>query len=383
MECGRGCAVGLRRLMGDDVQIESGKLQGNLRASQGNFCTGVTPVFRKWFRRAVVLAWLVTSAAAVSALGGESSESQERKPATARPLMNREPIRPIPQSVALDARKVALGKKLFHEPLLSRDNTLSCASCHDLKKGGADHRARSLGVKSVEGVINAPTVFNSATHIKQFWDGRAENLEQQMDGPVQGEQEMATSWDDILKKLRRAPDYAQTFQAIYSDGLQQANVKNAIAEFERSLITPNSRFDRYLRGDSAAISESAKEGYRKFKSYGCVTCHQGVNVGGNLFQPLGVMGDYFADRGNITKADLGRFNVTGNDEDKFVFKVPGLRNVALTAPYFHDGSAKTLEAAVNTMAKYQLGRELPTNDVAEIVLFLQSLTGEYEGKSLE
>jgi cytochrome c peroxidase len=382
MECGRRCAVGLRRLMGGDLQIESGKLQGNLRASQENFCAGVVPVSRRWFRRAVVLAWLAASAGLVPALRGEGSELPEQKPA-ARPLMNREPIRPIPQSVALDARKVALGKKLFHEPLLSRDNTLSCASCHDLKKGGTDHRARSLGVKSVEGVINAPTVFNSATHIKQFWDGRADNLEQQMDGPVQGEQEMATSWEDILKKLRRVPDYAQTFQAIYRDGLQEANVKNAIAEFERSLITPNSRFDRYLRGDSAAISESEKEGYRKFKSYGCVTCHQGVNVGGNLFQPLGVMGDYFADRGNLTKADFGRFNVTGHDEDKFVFKVPGLRNVALTAPYFHDGSAKTLEAAVNTMAKYQLGRELSTKDVEQIVLFLQSLTGEYEGKSLE
>jgi cytochrome c peroxidase len=340
------------------------------------------PVFQKWFRRTAALAWLSVMAGLVPTLHGGETALPERKP-EARPLMSREPIRPVPQTVAVDPRKVALGKKLFHEPLLSRDNSVSCATCHDLKRGGTDQRVRSLGVKNVEGPINAPTVFNSATHIKQFWDGRADTLEQQMDGPVEGEQEMATSWANILVKLRRAPGYAEAFQAIYQDGLQKENVKNAIAEFERSLITPNSRFDRYLRGDSAVISEDEKEGYRKFKSYGCVTCHQGVNVGGNLFQPLGVMGDYFADRGNVTKSDLGRFNVTGNDEDKYVFKVPALRNVALTAPYFHDGSAKTLEDAVNTMAKYQLGRELPPKDLEQIVLFLKSLTGEYEGKLLQ
>lgn len=296
---------------------------------------------------------------------------------------SREPIRPVPQSLPLDARKVSLGKKLFHETLLSKDNTVSCASCHDLTKGGTDRRVRSVGINQAEGDINAPTVFNSGLHFKQFWDGRAETLAEQVDGPTQADKEMGSTWPEVVTKLQAVPAYATAFKEIYSDGIQRKNVKDAIAEFEKSLITPNSRFDKYLRGDDQAVTEDEKEGYKKFKSYGCITCHQGVNVGGNLFQPLGVMGDYFGDRGSITRADLGRFNVTGNEEDKFTFKVPGLRNIALTAPYFHDGSAKTLEEAVSTMAKYQLGRELPPQDTAQIVLFLKSLTGEYNGKPLE
>lgn len=295
----------------------------------------------------------------------------------------REPIRPVPLSLPLDARKVSLGKKLFHEPMLSKNNQVSCASCHDLQKGGTDQRIHSLGINDSKGAINAPTVFNSGFHFKQFWDGRADTLEDQVDGPMQNELEMGSTWPEIVAKLQAAPAYAKAFKEIYPDGLQRQNVKNAIAEFERSLFTPNSRFDKYLRGDDQAITEDEKEGYKKFKTYGCITCHQGVNVGGNMFQPLGIMGDYFADRGNITESDLGRFNVTGNEEDKHVFKVPGLRNIALTAPYFHDGSAPTLEAAVATMAKYQLGRELPPQDLEQIVLFLKTLTGEYNGKPLE
>jgi len=295
----------------------------------------------------------------------------------------REPIKPIPQAIQLDNRKVKLGEKLFHDPSLSRDGTVSCASCHNLQTGGTDRLTHSVGIKKAEGPINAPTVFNSAFHFKQFWDGRAESLEDQVDGPAQAEKEMGSTWNDIIAKLQRSPAYVATFGQIYPDGIQPANIRNAIAEFERSLITPNSRFDRYLRGDNSALTDDEREGYRKFKLYGCITCHQGVNVGGNMFQPFGLMGDYFADRGNITKSDLGRYNVTGKEEDKFVFKVPSLRNVALTAPYFHDGSAKTLEAAVTTMAQYQLGRELPTEDRDQIVKFLKSLTGEYNGKPLE
>ncbi|MGC3961553.1 MAG: cytochrome-c peroxidase [Verrucomicrobiota bacterium] len=295
----------------------------------------------------------------------------------------REPIRPVPQSIPLDGRKVALGKKLFHETALSKDNTVSCVSCHDLHKGGTDRRVRSVGIHQTEGEINAPTVFNSGMHFKQFWDGRADTLADQVDGPIQTDKEMGSTWPEIVNKLQAIPAYATAFHEIYPDGIQRANVKDAIAEFEKSLITPNSRFDKYLRGDNAAITDDEKEGYRKFKGYGCITCHQGANVGGNLFQPLGVMGDYFGDRGNITKADLGRYNVTGNEEDKFTFKVPGLRNIALTAPYFHDGSAQTLEDAVAVMAKYQLDRELPPKDKEQIVLFLKSLTGEYNGKLLE
>jgi cytochrome c peroxidase len=276
-----------------------------------------------------------------------------------------------------------LGKKLFNETLLSHDNTLSCASCHDLNKGGADGHTHSVGINQAEGPINAPTVFNSGLHFKQFWDGRANTLEDQVDGPTQADKEMGSTWPEIQTKLKNVPEYVKSFTEIYPDGVQCKNVKNVIAEFERSLITPNSRFDKFLRGDAAAITDDEKEGYRKFKTYGCITCHQGVDVGGNMFQPLGIMGDYFADRGNPTKADLGRFNVTGNEEDKFVFKVASLRNVALTAPYFHDGSAKTLEAAVQAMTKYQLGRELSPKDLKQVVEFLKSLTGEYEGKPLQ
>ena len=295
----------------------------------------------------------------------------------------REPIRPIPLTVKLDARKVALGNKLFHEPKLSRDNTVSCASCHELSKGGTDRRIRSVGIKGAEGSINAPTVFNCAQNFKQFWDGRAETLEEQVDGPTQAAAEMGATWEEMVAKLQRWPEYSAAFKAVYPDGVQRKNVKDAIAEFERSLITPNSRFDQYLRGDERALTEDEKEGYRKFKTYGCISCHQGVNVGGNMFQTLGVMGDYFGDRGNVTKTDLGRFNVTGEEDDKYKFKVASLRNIALTGPYFHDGSAKTLEEAVAVMAKYQLGRELPPKDLEQVVQFLKTLTGEYNGKLLQ
>jgi cytochrome c peroxidase len=183
-------------------------------------------------------------------------------------------------------------------------------------------------------------------------------------------------------KLRAIPHYAASFNAIFPDGIQPGNIKSVIAEFERSLITPNCRFDKFLRGDDSALNAKEKEGYRKFKSYGCTSCHQGVNVGGNMFETLGAMADYFAARGNVTKADYGRFNVTGKEEDRFVFKVPSLRNVALTGPYLHDGSAKRLEDAVDVMGKYQLGRSLSSEDIDEIVSFLKTLTGEFEGKAL-
>jgi cytochrome c peroxidase len=308
-------------------------------------------------------------------------EPKEARPANIK-LDDREPIRPIPRELKLDARKVALGKKLFHEPKLSKDNTVSCASCHDLRKGGTDQRFRSLGIDGAEGAINAPTVFNSGFNFKQFWDGRAHSLEEQIDGPVQAAAEMGSKWDDVLSKLRRSPDYVAAFKESYTDGIQRANVKDAIAEFERSLYTPNSRFDKYLRGDQTALTADEKSGYEKFKSYGCSSCHQGVNVGGNMFERLGAMADYFADRGNFTKADYGRFNVTGKEEDRYVFKVPSLRNVARTAPYFHDGSTERLETAVAVMGKYQLGQPLSSEDISQIVKFLKTLTGEYGGQPL-
>lgn len=245
-----------------------------------------------------------------------------------------------------------------------------------------DRRPHSIGIGGQEGTANAPTVFNSSANFRQFWDGRADTLEQQIDGPLLSPAEMGAKWEDVLAKLTETPAYLAAFKALYPDGVRRENVKDAIAEFERTLVTPNSRFDRYLRGDPGVLTEDEQAGYAKFKRYGCVSCHQGVNVGANMFQRMGVIQDYFADRGHVTSADYGRFNATGLEADRFVFKVPSLRNVAVTAPYFHDGSAGTLEDAVAAMAKYQLGRPLPPGDLADIVKFLRTLTGEFEGRAL-
>lgn len=293
-----------------------------------------------------------------------------------------EPIKPIPNDAHFDAREVALGQTLFHDTRLSGDNSISCATCHDLKRGGADGLPHSQGFNGVEGPINAPSVFNCSLNFRQFWDGRTSTLEDQVDGPLQAPAEMNSSWPAVIAKLKADSTYVERFRASYSDGIQVHNIKHAIATFERSLLTPNSPFDKYLRGNDAALTPDEKEGYRKFKAYGCASCHQGMNVGGNMFETLGAMADYFGARGHVTKADLGRFNVTGREEDRYVFKVPSLRNVALTAPYFHDGSMARLEDAVTAMGKYQLGEALPETDVNQIVQFLKTLTGEYGGKPL-
>ena len=294
-----------------------------------------------------------------------------------------EPLKPIPPAPQLDARKVALGNRLFHDKRLSKDNSLSCAGCHNLSRGGVDGLPSSIGIGGAKGPINAPTVFNSSLNFRQFWDGRAASLEEQAAGPVHNPKEMGSNWAEVLAKLGQDTALVDQFKAIYRDGLQSANIQDAIAVFERSLTTPNARIDKYLRGDKLALSSDEQRGYQLFKAYGCVACHQGVNVGGNMFQTFGVMGDYFDKRGNPTPADLGRYNVTKNEGDKHVFKVPSLRNVALTAPYFHDGSAKTLNDAVDVMFKFQLGRPGSAQDKELIVKFLYTLTGEYNGKPLQ
>lgn len=294
-----------------------------------------------------------------------------------------EPIKPIPLETKLDARKVALGKKMFFDKRLSGDNTLSCASCHDMAKGGADGRPLAIGINGHKSGVNVPTVFNSGLSFRQFWDGRAVTLEELAGIVVELPKSMGGKWPDVIAKLSADPAVVADFKASYPDGLQVKNVNDSLATFERSLNTPNARFDKYLRGDKTAISADELKGYQLFKQYGCVACHQGVAVGGNMFQTFGVMGDYFRDRGNPKPADLGRYNTTKNEADKHVFKVPSLRNVALTAPYFHDASAPTLEAAVAVMFKYQLGRAASREDQDSIVKFLHTLTGELNGKSLE
>jgi cytochrome c peroxidase len=290
-----------------------------------------------------------------------------------------EPIKPLPEKLDLDGRKVALGRVLFHDKRLSKDNSLACASCHDLAKGGVDGRPTAIGIGGQVGPINTPTVLNSGLNFRQFWNGRAASLEEQAAGPVHNPGEMGSNWKEVLGKLGQDKKLISQFDSIYSDGMQPANIQDAIATFERSLITP-SRFDRYLRGETGAITEEERTGYQMFKNYGCVACHQGVNIGGNMFQTFGVLGNYFQDRGKLTDADLGRYAVTKRESDRYVFKVPTLRNIELTAPYFHDGSAQNLETAVDVMFRYQLGRSAPAADKALIVKFLKTLTAEKEIK---
>ena len=292
-----------------------------------------------------------------------------------------EPIKPVPTTIEVDEAKVELGRRLFHDPRLSKNDTVSCATCHDLSAGGDDGEVVSTGIEGRTGFVNAPTVFNAGFNFKQFWDGRAHTLVDQVDGPVQNRLEMESIWPDVVTKLFRDENYPRMFEEVYPDDAQiisRENIKDAVAEFMRSLVTPNSRFDQWLGGDTEALNEQEKEGYALFKRYGCVSCHQGAAVGGNMFQVFGVINDYFRKRGNITDADLGRFNVTGNEVDRHAFKVPSLRMAAHTAPYLHDGSAKTLRDAVDAMFEFQLGREAPDEDKEAIVAFIKTLAGEYQ-----
>ena len=287
-----------------------------------------------------------------------------------------EPIKPIPADMGTSPQKVALGRALFHDPRLSKDNSTACVSCHDLGSGGDDGRRVSVGIDGKLGTINAPTVFNVGLNFKQFWDGRANTLEQQIDGPVQSSVELGSLWPDVVEKLYVHESYPQRFGALYPDGITRNNVKDALAEYLRSLTTPNSRFDRWLGGDVNAISNLEKRGYALFKHYGCASCHQGANVGGNMFQVFGVLNEYFKTRGDISQADYGRYNVTGNPVDRHSFKVPSLRMASLTAPYLHDGTAATLRDAVDAMFEHQLGREAPDEDKQAIIAFINSLEGE-------
>lgn len=296
--------------------------------------------------------------------------------------IDNEPIQPLEIPKDLNSKKVALGKLLFHDTRLSTDNTLSCASCHDLGKGGTDISDVSTGVNGILGPINSPTVFNSGFNFVQFWDGRAKTLEEQAEGPVHNPKEMGSNWKEVLAKLTKDDTYPGLFKELYPDGITGKNIANAIAEFERSLVTVNSRFDQYLKGKKDALTALEKQGYELFKGYGCVTCHNGPAMGGNSFQRYGLFEDYFKTKSEITEADLGVYNVTKNEADKHWFKVPSLRVAALTPPYFHDASAKTLEDAIKAMGYYQLGAKFTDDELKAISAFLKSVVGDYEGKPL-
>lgn len=293
--------------------------------------------------------------------------------------LSQEPIRPLPLSVKTNKTKVKLGEELFHDKRLSKDNTIACASCHDLEMAGVDRKQFSTGVGGKLGSRNSPTVFNAVFNFRQFWDGRAADLVEQAGGPVVNPDEMAADWPEVIKKLEQDQYYQDMFEKIYGKISPEA-IQDAIAEFEKTLITSGSRFDDYLRGNKRAISPREKRGYDLFKAYGCSSCHQGANVGGNMFQKFGVLKDI--NLRNKAVDDLGRYNVTKNKWDMHVFKVPSLRLAVLTPPYFHDGSVETIEEAVNIMIEFQLGRSVPDEDRDDIIAFLGSLVGEYKGSRL-
>ena len=326
--------------------------------------------------------WISLVIAAVAVMGctkkEEPAPAAEEKAAVEeqKPAAPSEPILPLPDAAEVDMDKVLLGRSLYFDTALSGDGTISCATCHSLDHGGAEPRKTSIGINGHVGPINSPTVLNSAYNFVQFWDGRAKDLQEQAEGPVANPGEMGATWDGVLKRLSKKKDYVDAFAKLYPDGITKANVTDAIAEYETSLITP-SRFDAYLKGDATAITEAEKTGYETFKEVGCTSCHTGILVGGTMFQKLGLVKDYFKDRGTpLTEADSGRYNITKKEQDRHFFKVPTLRNVELTAPYLHDGSQATLEETVKTMGSYQLGRDLSDAQVNSIVTFLKSLTGE-------
>lgn len=286
-----------------------------------------------------------------------------------------EPVRPIAEQLEYDEAKAELGRILYHDTRLSIDNTVSCASCHDLSTAGVDNKQYSEGVGGQLGGVNAPTVYNAVYNFVQFWDGRAATLALQAAGPPLNPVEMGCeSFDQIIAKLSKDRALTRAFKAVYPDGWSEANITDAIAQFEHTLITPNSRFDRYLKGDAEAITAEELEGYNLFKKYNCATCHVGPILGGQSYELMGQYADYFAARGTeLTVEDNGRFKETSIERDRHRFKVPGLRNVALTAPYFHDGTEPELKEAVCKMGTYQVGVELEDEVEDKIVAFLHTL----------
>ena len=300
-----------------------------------------------------------------------------------------EPVRPIPDSVAVDARKVALGEALYHDTRLSGDGTISCATCHGINTAGVDNKQYSEGIKGQFGGVNAPTSFNACFNFVQFWDGRAATLADQAAGPPLNPVEMGSaSFDEIAARLNADAAFAAKFKTVYPEGLNEKTITDAIAEYEKTLVTPNSPFDRYLKGDKQALTAEQVEGYALFKEYNCATCHVGVNMGGLSYELMGKRADYFKDReinakSGLTDADNGRWAQTKVERDRYRFKTPTLRNVALTWPYYHDGSVPTLDKAIDMMARYQVGREMTAADVLKVQHFLEALTGQYKGQTLK
>ncbi len=284
----------------------------------------------------------------------------------------KEPIEPIAPTAGLNMSQAELGKKLYFDPRLSKSGFISCNSCHNLSMGGTDNLKTSIGDHWQQGPINAPTVLNSSMNLAQFWDGRAKDLKAQAGGPIANPGEMGFTHKLAVEVLESIPAYKAEFKQVFGkDTINIDMVTTAIAEFEKTLVTPNSRFDKWLQGDQNALSADEKAGYALFKDSGCVACHNGPAVGGNSFQKMGVVEPYKA-----KSPAEGLVAVTGKDADRFKFKVPTLRNVEMTYPYFHDGEAETLTEAVDVMGRLQLGKKFSDTENAQIVAFLKSLTGD-------
>ncbi len=282
-----------------------------------------------------------------------------------------EPIKPIKAVVPENPELVQLGKKLFFDPRLSKSGFISCNSCHNLSMGGSDNLPTSIGHLWQEGPINSPTVLNSGYSIAQFWDGRAANLQEQAGGPIANPGEMAFTHELAVEVLASIPQYVEDFQRILGTEVTIDGVTQAIAAFEETLVTPNSRFDQWLLGDDEALTAQELAGYELFKSSGCVACHHGPAAGATSFQIMGLFEPY-----QTMNPSEGVAGLTGKDIDRFKFKVPTLRNIELTYPYFHDGGAATLTEAVDIMGRLQLGRHYTEEENAKIVAFLKTLTGD-------
>jgi cytochrome c peroxidase len=278
----------------------------------------------------------------------------------------------------LTDEKVLLGKKLYFDKILSKDNTQSCNTCHNIETYGVDNLSTSPGNNGGFGTRNSPTVFNAALHISQFWDGREPDVEAQAGGPILNPVEMAMPSEKIVvERLSKIEEYTKLFAQVFpneENPITYKNIQKAIGAFERKLITP-SRFDDFIAGDTDALSSIEKEGLQLFINTGCVACHSGNVLGGNIYQKFGIYDDYWKHT-NSKIIDEGKFQVTKIENDKYIFKSPSLRNIEKTYPYFHDGSVNDLKEAVTIMAKVQLNKELSESDLNALVAFLNSLTGE-------
>ena len=308
--------------------------------------------------RAIAIFLLVLGGLQISATPSGSLEQAQDWNSLAE-----EPITPVPEPPSIDPLKIRLGERLFGDPRLSHDNSRSCSSCHDLGTNGATTRNLDVGLDGSTLSLNTLTLFNAALNFRFGWEGKLRTLELDAKATLENPRIMATSMSELVEKFDADPDMRREFTAAYGSAPDAANIVDAIVSFERTLVTPGSRFDRWLAGDAAALSTSELEGYRLFKSLGCVSCHQGVNIGGNLFERHGI------------------FHPLASAKPE-ILRVPSLRNVAATPPYFHDGSAQTLDDAVRKMGLAQLNATLTDQQVQAIVAYLQTLTGNYRGRSV-